>query len=52
MGPAWGPQQVAALFELLLTIAEAEPDLAVHHKYSDEAFDVAWKQYQEARRNI
>jgi len=52
MGSAWGPRQVDALFELLLTIAEIEPELTVRHQYSDEAFDVAWKQYREARRTI
>ena len=52
MGSAWGPQQVAALFELWFTIAETEPDLGVHHQYADEAFDLAWKQYREARRTI
>lgn len=52
MGSAWGPQQVAALFALLFTIAEMEPDLAVHHQYSDEAFAIAWKQYRDERRTI
>ncbi|MGE0145157.1 MAG: hypothetical protein AB7T19_17870 [Planctomycetota bacterium] len=52
MGPAWGPQQVATLFDLFLTIAEAEPALKVHHEYCREAFDVAWKKYREARRTI
>jgi len=52
MGAAWGPRQVAALLELLLAIAETEPDLAVHHQYSDEAFAVAWKMYREARRTF
>jgi hypothetical protein len=52
MGPAWGLQQLAALFELFLTIAEAEPALEVHHEYSVEAFDAAWKQYREASRTI
>ena len=51
-GSAWGPQEVAVLFELLLTIAETEPDLAMHHQYSDEAFDVALAKYREARRII
>lgn len=52
MGPAWGPAQLTALFELLHTIAEAEPNLAVRHRDSGEAFDVAWKQYRESRRTI
>ena len=50
MGPAWGPQQVTALFELLITIAEEEPEMTVSHQYSDEAFGAAWKLYREARR--
>lgn len=52
MGPAWGPQQVAALFELLHTIAETAPDFEVHHQYSDKAFAVAWKQYRDSRRTM
>jgi hypothetical protein len=52
MGSAWGPQQVTALFELLHTISETELGLEVHHQDSEGAFDVAWKQYREARRTI
>lgn len=51
MGPAWGPQEVTGLLELLRTIAEAEPGLTVRHEYADEAFGAAWTKYREARRN-